>query len=104
MSRKLTDRTHAFSAGWADHSSRANPAQADLRAEGVFLSNDAMTSVRSAFLTGEAEPWALVLPGDGTWAGQFFVRDLQLSGVAESEISFSLRLLSSGPISFQMEI
>lgn len=103
LSRTLTDRTHDASSGWADYSSLEAPAKADLRAEGLFLSTAAMDSVRSIFLSGSAAPWSLVLPGDGVWAGQFYLNTLQFSGAAEAELTFSLRLVSTGQLSFQKE-
>jgi len=103
LSRSLADSTHAGSSGWQDQSALQAAARGELRVQGVFVSGAAMAGAREAFLGGEAEAWSLELPSDGTWSGQFLIRQFDLIGEAETELTFSLRLTSTGPLQFQPE-
>ena len=103
LRRSLADRAHQGSDGWSEASSLENPIGAELSAQGLLVSNAALAAVRSAFLAGEARLWAFVLPGDGVWSGAFVLRSLDFSGKAEDLLSFSIRMVSDGPLSFTAE-
>ncbi|MEM7517305.1 MAG: phage tail tube protein [Planctomycetota bacterium] len=103
LSRAAEDISSASAEGWSEGSSAEHPAKAELRADGVFLSGSAISAVRAAFLAGHAEEFTLALAGDGSWSGRFLIRSLTLSGKAEEELTFSIRLVSTGPVDFQPE-
>jgi predicted secreted protein len=99
LNRPLTDRTGR--SDWAERGADQRPAEAELRAEGTFLSGAAQTALRSLFLAGSSDECTLDLPGEGSWQGRFFVRELTFRGEAEGEERFFLRLSSTGPVTFQ---
>lgn len=85
---------------WGRATALQRPARAELRAEGLFVSGEAAGLIREAFTDGTPCAFSLFLPGDGTWSGDFIVRDLVLNGRSEGEVGFSLRIVSAGPVTF----
>ncbi|MEO1042131.1 MAG: phage tail tube protein [Pseudomonadota bacterium] len=100
LSRPLTDTTQAAGSGWRSAAVLDRPLAIDLRASGVFVSGSAMAAVRNHLLAATAPAFALTLPGEGTWKGTYFITTLNLTGQSEEEIMFSLRLSSSGVVTF----
>ncbi|GGY53210.1 phage tail tube protein [Parvularcula lutaonensis] len=100
LSRPATDRSDEAGGGWSTASALAAPARAELRAEGVFLSGAAMSAVRTVFLGAAPESFTLHLPEDGSWTSDFLIRSLSFDGRAEGEVRFSIRLVSTGPVTF----
>jgi predicted secreted protein len=101
LTRPLTERSGA--GPWAGRASHQHCASAELRAEGVFVSGEAQAVIRDAFLEGEPRAFSLDLPGEGSWAASFLVRQLTMKAEAEGEVAFSLRLSSSGEVRFLPE-
>lgn len=99
LERRPGDRTTLDGEGWQEIEALTGPASAELRGEGVFLSGTAMDFIRSVFLEGESEVFALTSVG-GEWRGRFLVRQLNFDGKAEEEMRFSIRLSSTGPLAF----
>ncbi|NNU16983.1 hypothetical protein HK107_11695 [Parvularcula sp. ZS-1/3] len=99
LDRRPGDRTTRDGAGWQEAEALTGPASAELRGEGVFLSGTAMDFIRTVFLEGESEVFALA-SGGGEWRGRFLVRQLSFDGKAEDEMRFSIRLTSTGPVAF----
>ena len=104
LSQAVTDVTGAVESRWAIKAITDKPAEADLLAEGVFIANTAADVLRSAFLDGEAIGLELVIPHTGQWSGDFYVRQLTMTGKAEGELNFSTRLASTGSVVFTPEM
>lgn len=100
LKRALVDRTDQSSTGWAQVSAFEKPVGAEISGHGVFISAETMDAVRMAFFEGAANAWSLELPGDGTWSGAFLVRHLEFTGRAEDLLAFSIRMTSTGPVTF----
>ena len=100
LSRAVTDVTEAGGDGWRQAAVIDRPLTAELRANGVFVSGHAMASIRSAVLSAGPREFALDLPDEGIWQGDFFVTTLSLTGQAEGEVMVSLRLTSTGVVAF----
>lgn len=100
LSRRPGERTPAMSDGWSRHETHGRAGHADISVEGVLVADAAASALRSQFLSGEAGRFALELPRDGVWSGDFFIRQLTFDGKAEGEMQFALRIVSSGPVTF----
>ncbi|MEM7740053.1 MAG: phage tail tube protein [Pseudomonadota bacterium] len=100
ISRTSTDITQAAGSGWRDAAVLDRPLTADLRASGVFVTGAGMAAVREHLLAATAPEFAFTLPGEGTWQGAFYITSLSLNGQTEDELSFSLRLTSTGTLTF----
>lgn len=103
LSRKPHQSTLASRSSWVEQTGSNGPAIADLQADGIFVAGAAASLMRAAFLSAEPQAFELDVPSDGTWSGDFFIRQLVMDGRAEKELSFSLRLTSHGPLSFTPE-
>ncbi|MCQ8184240.1 phage tail tube protein [Parvularcula maris] len=91
---------HGGTGQWARRSASQSHASAAVRAEGVFVSSEAQALVRTAFLSGDTPVLELSQPGEGVWVAAFLIRQLTFWGESEGELSFSLRLASTGPVRF----
>lgn len=100
LSHEAADRSHVGSPGWRERTLLGAHPSVELRAEGILVAGNGLDALRTAFLNGEPAAFALHLPGDGVWRAAFVITRLAMSARPEEEWDLSLRLLSTGPVTF----
>jgi predicted secreted protein len=103
LTRTVDERTSAGGDGWREAAALTAPVRADLKAEGLLVSDAASRMVRAAMISGQAARFALSVDGEGTWEGAFLVRQWSLEAANGGEVIFRLRLTSTGPVNFEEE-
>ncbi|MEM9494844.1 MAG: phage major tail protein, TP901-1 family [Pseudomonadota bacterium] len=101
LNAQTVDITHSGSAGgWRELLAGAGVREAAIAGAGVFLSDAAAESVRTAFFDGVIRAWRIVIPGFGEIEGPFQIVNLDYAGDYASEATMSLSLASAGEIAF----
>ena len=101
LNAKTVDVTDADSAGrWRELLDGAGVRQMSVSGAGVFRSAAADARMRQVFFDGAAQPFQLVAPGFGTFAGPFQVTTLEYAGAHDGEATYAVTLASAGALTF----
>lgn len=73
---------------------------ASISGDGVFTADAGMEAVRDAFFDGTLRDAKILIPGFGTFEGEFQVTALEMGGEYNGEVTHSLTLESGGTVTF----
>lgn len=85
---------------WRELIAEAATKRAEVAGSGVFRDAASDARLRAAYFNGEAAMFALAIPGFGTMTGRFQISELAYSGVHDEQATFSIRLASTGVVTF----
>ena len=95
---ETVDITHDGSSGWRTLLEGAGVRSMSVTGNGVFDSASDQEAVYDDLVAGTHTSWELTVPGWATFTADFQVTDLEISGDANQEVTFSMSLESSGAI------
>ncbi len=86
---------------WRELIAEASTKRAEVAGSGVFRDAASDARLRLAYFNGEAAMFRLVIPHFGTMTGRFQIAELSYGGGHDDEATFSIRLISSGVVTFE---
>lgn len=97
------DVTNADSTGaWRELLSACGVKSASMKGDGIFTDDAGMEAVRDAMFDGTLRQAKILIPGFGTFEGNFKVSSLEVGGDFNKEVTASFGLESSGAITFTL--
>lgn len=101
MNSEAVDVTNADSAGvWRQLLDGCGVRSATMSGDGTFTDDAGVEAVRDAFFENELRDAKILVPGYGTFEGQFKVTSLEMSGEYNAAVMCSLTLESAGVVTF----
>lgn len=85
---------------WRELIAEAATKRAEVSGSGVFRDAHSDTRLRAAYFAGEAAMFQLSIPDFGTLTGRFQISELTYGGAHDDEAAFSIRLVSTGVVTF----
>lgn len=101
LNATLVDVTNQDSLeGWREALPEAGVKSASVSGAGVFKDDAADAELRLAFFNQHARNFQIVIPDFGTLQGPFLITALEYGGAHDGELTVSLTLASTGPLTF----
>lgn len=98
---EAVDATNADSTGrWRELLNECGVRSATMTGEGVFTDDAGMEAVRDAFFENELRDAKILVPGFGTFEGQWKVTSLEFGAEYNVAVTASMTLESAGAITF----
>lgn len=88
---------------WRELIAEAATKRADISGSGVFCDAASDALIRNAYFNGEAPAFRLAIPDFGTMTGRFQISELAYYGDPDEQARFSIRLVSTGVVSFEAD-
>lgn len=100
INNEIVDVTNKTSAGWRELLGGAGVRSVTLSGAGVFTDSAAEMSVQAKMLAGSVDNYEITFESGDKFAGAFQATRLEYAGDHNGERTYSLRLESSGAVSF----
>jgi TP901-1 family phage major tail protein len=100
INNEIVDITNKGSAGWRELLGGAGVRSVSLRGAGVFTDSAAEMSLQAKMLAGSVDNYEVLFESGDSFAGAFQAVSLEYAGDHNGERTYTLRLESSGQVSF----
>ncbi len=94
------DVTTKDSAGWRELLAGAGVTSMSIEGAGVFQDNSNLATMRSRAIARSIDNYEIVFESGDTYTGAFQVTSVQQEGQFNGEVTYSVSLASSGPVTF----
>lgn len=100
INNEIVDITNKTSGGWRELLGGAGVRSVTLSGAGVFTDSAAEMSVQAKMLAGSVDNYEITFESGDSFAGAFQATRLEYAGDHNGERTYSIRLESSGAVSF----